>query len=262
MGKVSAPVSRNTPARCAKPRAGRGQVQSPNPPQTDELPLVFERPLVIVGGGRMEAALLHRLHAQGAAVIAADSGAHGCAAAGLLPEAIIGDLDSLDDPAAWAARTRVLAFADQETTDFEKCLAATRAPVTIAMGMTGARFDHTLAALDAVARHARDRWIVLVDEVDIALAVSGSFSFAVEPGERVSVHPLGGVTFARSTGLRYPLDGLTLAPGVRTGTSNEAVTGAVTISPGPGEDGVWLLILDGKNLVRVVADLMARFPAR
>ena len=51
------------------------------------------------------------------------------------------------------------------------------APVTVALGMTGKRFDHTLAALDAVARQASGRPVILVDEADIAIALSGSFAF-------------------------------------------------------------------------------------
>ena len=60
---------------------------------------------------------------------------------------------------------------EQETTDFEKSLYSTRAPVTVALGMTGRRFDHTLAALDAVAKYAAKRKIVLVDEEEIAEAI-------------------------------------------------------------------------------------------
>src|SRR5690606_31870769 len=121
--------------------------------------------------------------------------------------------DSLSARDGWPKMVRLLPLAEQDTTDFEKTLYSTRAPVTVALGMTGRRFDHTLAALDAVARHARGRRIILVDEADLALAVSGPFSFAVAPRERVSVHPLGPIRFRRSVGLEYPLDGLRLAPG-------------------------------------------------
>ena len=69
----------------------------------------------------------------------------------------------------------------------------------------------------------------------MALALTGPFCFTVAPGERVSIHPLAPITFWRSEGLKYPLDGLTLAPGVRIGTSNEALTGPFKIVP---EEGV------------------------
>ena len=92
--------------------------------------------------------LLRDLDASGGHLVAADGGADHIATAGLTPEAIIGDFDSLSQPEDWLGRTRLLRIEEQETTDFEKALYSTYAPVTIALGMTGGRFDHTLAALD------------------------------------------------------------------------------------------------------------------
>ncbi len=224
-------------------------------PSSRPADLSFETTLVIVGGGAVDIALLQRLHAAGAAVVAADGGAETCLRGGIMPQAIIGDMDSLGDIAGWAKKTRIIEIAEQESTDFEKCLQATAAPVTLALGMTGKRLDHTLAALDALARHAADRWVIMVDEEDIALAVCGGFAFEVVPGTRVSVHPLQQVRFAGSTGLQYPLDGLVLAPGVRTGTSNTAETGPFSIETGPGETGAWLLIVGREHLDPLIGRL-------
>lgn len=215
--------------------------------------LVFEGLLVIVGGGVVDHELLRDLYLSGGHLVGADGGADRIVAAGLVPEAIIGDLDSLSNVDSWLGRTRLMRIAEQDTTDFEKALYSTWAPVTVALGMTGKRFDHTLAALDAVTRHARDRAIILVDEADLAMARSGSFSFEVAPRERVSVHPLAPIRFRRSVGLRYPLDGLRLAPGERTGTSNEAVDGPFRIDPDPRSRAPWLLILDRKHLFGIAA---------
>ena len=229
-------------------------MQSPLPPPTgDRAPLVFSRPLAIVGGGTADPALLRELAARGVALVGADGGADSIAAAGLMPEAIIGDLDSLADPDAWAGRTRILHLDEQITTDFQKALYSTRAPVTLALGMTGRRLDHTLAALSAVRQVAHERRVMLVDEVDLALAISGPFVFESAPGERVSIHPLAPIRFRRSLGLRYPLDALLLEPAGRLGTSNEGTGGTVEIVP---EDATpWLLILDRRRLW----DLMAVF---
>ena len=215
--------------------------------------LAFDGVLVIVGGGALDVHLLHRLSAAGAHLVGADGGGDVIRAAGLLPEAIIGDFDSLADAADWDARTRLVRLAEQETTDFEKALYSTTAPVTIALGMTGKRFDHTLAALDAVARYAGDRIIILVDEADVAMALTGPFSFEVEAGDRVSVHPLKPIRFRRSIGLRYPLDGLRLAPGERTGTSNQAELGPFRIEPEPRAKAPWLLIVDRTYLFALAA---------
>ncbi|HZY68286.1 MAG TPA: thiamine diphosphokinase [Devosia sp.] len=218
------------------------------PPQI----LTFEGLLVIVGGGTVDHDLLRDLYVSGGHLVGADGGADQIVAAGLKPEAIIGDLDSLANAEEWLGRTRLVRIPEQDTTDFEKALYSTAAPVTVALGMTGKRFDHTLAALNAVTRYARDRIIILVDEADLAMALTGPFSFEVDPRERVSVHPLLPMRFKRSIGLRYPLDGVRLAPGERTGTSNEAVTGAFRIEP-EGRLKPWLLLLDRKYLFGVAA---------
>lgn len=227
-------------------------MQSPISDTANFSPLAFPGVLVIVGGGTVDAVLLRQLRDDGAPVIAADGGAAACAHAGVMPRAIIGDMDSVTSAVDWADKTQMIKISEQETTDFEKCLYATSAPITLALGMTGKRFDHTLAALNAVARYGADRRIILVDEEDVALAVSGPFSFQVKAGDRVSVHPLHEIGFARSTGLKYPLDGLTLAPAHRIGTSNESVGGDFFIEPHSNQRGTWLLIVSRYYL----ADLM------
>lgn len=222
------------------------------PPQV----LSYDGLLVIVGGGTVDHDLLRDLYLTGGHLVGADGGADEIVAAGLKPEAIVGDFDSLENPDGWLGRTRLLRIPEQETTDFEKALYSTSAPVTVALGMTGRRFDHTLAALDAVTKYATERVIILVDESDIAVALRGPFSFDVSPRERVSVHPLAPLRFKRSVGLKYPLDNVRLAPGEKTGTSNEAIDGAFRIEP-EGRSRPWMLVLDRKYLFGVAAALIA-----
>ena len=215
----------------------------------------FDDLLVIVGGGHVDLDLLRELYASGGHLVGADGGADVIVSAGLKPEMIVGDFDSLREPLSWLGKTRLMQIAEQETTDFEKALYSTRAPLTVALGMTGKRFDHTLAALDAVTRYAAKRTIVLVAEDDIAIVLSKTFSFEVERGDRVSIHPLAPINFWRSEGLEYPLDAVTLAPGVRTGTSNRALQGPFTIVPEEGIHAPYLLILDRRYLLPLIEQL-------
>ncbi|MCS6759101.1 MAG: thiamine diphosphokinase [Candidatus Devosia euplotis] len=218
---------------------------------TDGQIVTFERPMAIVGGGAVDPALLQELAGRGVAMVGADGGGDAIGAAGLAPELIIGDLDSLHDRAGWERRTQVIHIPEQISTDFQKALYSTRAPVTLALGMTGKRLDHTLAALSAVLKYAPQRKIVVVDEVDVALAVVGPLSFAADAGERVSIHPLIPVSFVCSTGLLYPLDSLRLEPGGPGGTSNQGLGGRVEIVP--ADNTPWLLILGKKRLWDLVA---------
>lgn len=223
--------------------------------QEPSLPLVFPGVMAVVGGGTTDTHLLHQLHAKGVTLVGADGGGDVIGEAGLTPAAIIGDLDSLADPQGWPLSTTVVHIPEQLTTDFQKVLYSTRAPVTVALGMTGKRFDHTLAAISAVTEYGRQRKIILVDEFDIALAVSGPIAFTVGPKERVSVHPLLPIDFKSSTGLLYPLDGLHMRPGAMIGTSNAAVEGPVTIEP--TDDTPWLLILERAHLWTLIDEIIA-----
>jgi thiamine pyrophosphokinase len=110
-----------------------------------------------------------------------------------------------------------------------------------------------LAALSAVLQYAPERRLLLVDEVDVALAVVGPIRFTAAQRERVSIHPLLPITFIRSTGLFYAMDGLRLEPGGLIGTSNEGTGGAVELVP--GDDTPWLLILRKERLWDLVAGL-------
>jgi len=208
--------------------------------------VVFHGPMAIVGGGAVDPALLMELARRGVALVGADGGGDAIGDAGLVPQAIIGDLDSLRDRASWEARTRVIHIPEQVTTDFQKAIYSTSAPVTLALGMTGKRLDHTLAALSAVLQYAPTRKLLLVDEVDVVLAVTGSIRFDAGVRERVSIHPLLPIRFSHSSGLFYPMDGLTLEPGGLIGTSNEGIGGIVEVVP--ADETPWLLILGKERL--------------
>jgi thiamine pyrophosphokinase len=187
--------------------------------------------LVLVGGGEVDGTLLRRLGADGATIVAADGGAQACERAGVVPKAIIGDMDSLENVEKWEQKTNVIRLAEQATTDFEKCIYSTSAPVTVALGMVGDRLDHTLSAFDVAGRYAAKRAIIIAGRSDAGAVVSGRFGLKVLPGARVSVLPLAPVSITRSQGLTYPLDGLELAPGVKSGISNQATTGRFAIEP-------------------------------
>lgn len=213
---------------------------------TQKTLLSFDRPLAIVGGGTTDIALLHELVAHGVALVGADGGGNAIGAAGLVPEAILGDLDSIEDRAGWEQRTRVIHIPEQITTDFQKALYSTSAPVTLALGMTGKRLDHTLAALSALHEVAQHRRVILIDETDVALAVAGPFAFDAAHKERISVHPLVPIVFECTEGLFYPMNELLLDPAGRLGTSNEGTGGRVEIVP--KDDTPWLLILGRERL--------------
>jgi thiamine pyrophosphokinase len=195
--------------------------------------------------------MLEEARALAPELVAADKGADRLAAWGLVPAGVIGDMDSVGEPDRWrAGPTRFLQLAEQETTDFEKCLYATRAPFYVGVGFTGARVDHLLAVLHAMLARPEKTVVLLGEAEAMALVPPGRvLGLAVEPGARVSLFPLRPATGTHSRGLLWPVDGLAMAPGVRIGTSNIATAAEVEIAfDGPGA----LLMLERRYLGAVV----------
>lgn len=207
-------------------------------------------PVTLVGGGALGRGALRAALGLAPLLIAADGGANKAVAAGLVPDRVIGDLDSV------TARTRAaipaerfLRVAEQETTDFEKCLVRIEAPFILGLGFAGPRADHTLAAWNALVRHPSRRCLVLTPK-DVAFAAPPRLALDLVAGTRVSLFPMAPVA-AVSRGLRWPVDGLAFRPDGRIGTSNRAVGPVAMDFAAPG----MLVILPRAALGAAVAGL-------
>jgi thiamine pyrophosphokinase len=171
-------------------------------------------------------------------VVAADSGYDHCRAAGLLPDLVVGDMDSLSDPSLLDGlpAASVMRFPrDKDETDteigmrllFEKGCRE----LTIAGG-GGGRIDHLLGVAALFERENPPlRW--LTDHEDIRL-VREEATLDGCTGATISVFPLAlGAADMHSEGLYWPLDGLAFPRGA-AGISNRAVADRVRITVGRG----------------------------
>ena len=178
-----------------------------------------------VGGAPVGSATLRAALARAPRLVAVDGGADAVHAAGLVPEAVIGDLDSIGPAARTAFAARLHHIAEQDSTDFAKAIRTCPGPA-IAVGFLGARVDHFLACLTELARSRAE--CVLLGESDCVCIALADTSLDLAPGTRVSLWPLGPAE-GRSTGLEWPIDGIAMSPAGRVGTSNRAM-GRVTLS--------------------------------
>jgi len=187
------------------------------------------RGVTLIGGGTVAPEALRRAVVRAPCVVAADGGAAHALEAGLRPEAVIGDMDSLTGPTrARLAGVPLHRLAEQETTDFDKALRSITAPFVLALGFTGGRLDHTLAAFNVLARHPARRCLIL-DHEDLCFLAPCELSLNLAEGTRVSLFPMGPVE-GRSDGLVWPIDGRRFAPSDIIGTSNAAAGGLVRLS--------------------------------
>jgi len=185
--------------------------------------------VTLVGGGELTPAFVTDSLTIAPVLVAADGAADALWAMGLQPEAVIGDLDSIS-PTCRAAlpAARLHQVAEQDTTDFDKCLRNIDAPFIIAVGFTGARIDHALACFNALVRHP-ERKCLIIGPADLCFLAPLSLHLTLPPGTRLSLFPMGPVS-GRSTGLRWPIGGLRFAPQRLIGTSNETDAGDVRLN--------------------------------
>lgn len=184
--------------------------------------------VTLAGGGPFSARDLTLALARAPLAVAADSGADRLLRLGIVPEAVIGDMDSISAAARAAIPLeRQYLVAEQVTTDFDKALRSIDAPLILALGFAGARLDHGLAAFSTLIARA-DRRCILIGPQDLAFAAPLRLRLTLAPGEPVSLFPMAQVT-GRSAGLEWPIEGISFAPDGMIGTSNRAVARRVEL---------------------------------
>jgi len=189
--------------------------------------------ITLVGGGPVSGRDLRFALSRAPVAVAADSGADRLLRAGIAPEAVIGDFDSLSDTARRAVPAdRQHPMAEQSTTDFDKALRSVSAPFVLALGFAGARIDHGLSVFNTLVRRIGQPGpvppCIVLGPADIVFAAPAVVELRMRVGERLSLFPFAPVT-GTSDGLEWPIGGLHFAPDGQIGTSNRVVVSQVRL---------------------------------
>lgn len=191
--------------------------------------------LLIGNGETQEAVFLQKLARKADLILAADGGADRALSAGVRPDVIIGDLDSISPQAKKILPAEKFIFVNnQNNTDLEKALdylIAHQCTQCTLTGFVGGRWDFTFGNFLSVYPY--------LDKMDICVAGKGwkiwplthSVTKTVRPGARVSLIPAADCQNVTLQGLVYPLEHANLSLG-RTGQtlSNVAKLSQITIS--------------------------------
>ena len=174
-------------------------------------------------------------------LICADGAANKLFKTKVIPDIIIGDLDSIEPDIMLKyikKNVPVMKIFDQETTDFEKCILYCEehnfSNITV-IGVIGDRTDHNLNNFSVVKRHHERLNITLYDEHLKINFIKNSVSFKYKPGEIVSLLPFPKAENITTDGLLYPLRNESLQLGVREGTLNFATKSNIKIKFGKGD---------------------------
>ena len=222
-------------------------------------PIVSENePITLLGGAPVDAELLTQGLRLAPKTVAADGGAKTLFDHGHSPLAVIGDLDSLAPSLqAQVPPERLHRIAEQDSTDFEKCLSRIEAPLVIGLGFLGARADHQMAVQSVLVRYAHQRCLLLGTH-DLICVVPPQFALDLPLGTRVSLFPMAASKIA-SQGLHWPTNGVEFSPNGQIGTSNRC-SGKLILAP---ENRSMLLILPRKFAQTVASALQCapKWPA-
>ena len=184
--------------------------------------------VTLLGAGELKHADLTEALSIAPLLVAADGGANLAISHGVMPDLVVGDLDSLSERARSALpKDRIHLVVDQDITDFDKARDSIDARGVLAVGFTGARIDHELAVYHSLARRV-DHKCIVIGGSDIAFLSPPQLTLCLPIGCRVSLFPLGPVG-GLSTGLKWCIDGLAFSPAQKIGTSNEAIAEQVTL---------------------------------
>lgn len=189
--------------------------------------------LIVANGERPDVSLVrwYRKHAN--VLIALDGAAHFLLDHDIVPDLVIGDLDSAD--ITYLKNVPTLHVSDQNSNDLEKALIYCKKrgfhQVSV-LGAFGLRADHFLTNLFVLKKFSPDLTIDFAARNQSAFVCPSGveLSFRLPLGSFISFFPLDNVVGPiTSTGVLYPLSGEMLSLTSRIGTLNEITATTATL---------------------------------
>jgi thiamine pyrophosphokinase len=179
-------------------------------------------------------------------LICCDGAANKAVARGYVPDAIVGDLDSLDPSIKERFPNRIIRITEQETNDLSKafnyCVSQGWSNIVI-LGASGEREDHLLGNISLLADFAvKAKSVRIITDFGYFCATNQSKTFHVPKGSQISIFSLNPQQEITSRGLRYPLNRLRLTRW-HMGTLNEALTDKFSLEL-TGDSPVILFVAD------------------
>jgi thiamine pyrophosphokinase len=185
-------------------------------------------------------------------LICADGGANSALKMNLIPDVIMGDMDSISNDAKrkFGKTFKIISIKRQNDTDVEKCLKyANQKKYTevLLTGVTGNRLDHTICNLGIVLKFFPQINISLIAEESYLKPYEGNVRLKSIKGETISIYGFDRKTKIQSKGLKYPLKDVALPFGKKESTSNVATRRDVELNI---RGGVIFIIRDVNVMIK------------
>jgi thiamine pyrophosphokinase len=219
------------------------------------------RAAIFLNGAPDSAGLLRRVAGSADFVVAADGGARYALEAGVVPDLVVGDMDSLGEGLVRELERRGASLerhpVRKDKMDGQLAVFAARARGAITADLLCA-VGGRLGALFAVpqillaAERIGLRSTVVANRGRIFVVEAGSRTVQGDPQDSVSIFPLSGpATSVTLESMEYPLENASLKPGDTLGFHNELIGREATVSVG---EGALLVVHETENPVTGYTD--------
>ncbi len=191
--------------------------------------------IILANGQPPKKSIINFLIGKGySTLICADGGANTAMKLKLIPDFIIGDLDSINPGVLnyYKNKSTVIKITRQNDTDVEKCLKyaiKNKFKDAVLLGATGDRLDHSFCNLGIVLKFSKEITVSVVHQKSILRAYSGNVALNTVHGEVISLYGIKSQTRVSSSGLKYKLNNIALPFGEKESTSNIALSKKVEL---------------------------------
>lgn len=180
-------------------------------------------------------------------IYCADGAANKLIEQNIIPDYIIGDLDSIDINKLKLNHPKIhfYQFLSQETNDFEKCLKflnEQNKKNILLFGMQGGELEHTLNNWSVLKRYSNILNLIVLHNDRYAFVVRQNIEISLEINETISIIPQPICTL-KSSGLIWNLNNEKLELGKREGARNSVKSQNVSIELIEGE---YLLFINSR----------------
>jgi len=191
---------------------------------------------IILLNGKLHFNIFKKYFDKNTYLICADGAANSIKKRNIIPNIIIGDLDSAKKSTLKYFRKKgvlIRKIDEQETTDFEKALMYSienNFKNILIFGASSNRQDHTLNNYSVLKRYSKALNLKIIDSKFEIFFIDRSIVFDYPKGKSISMMPIpfaGGIT---TSGLKYQLDKEDLEFGLREGTLNISEKNSVSIN--------------------------------
>ncbi len=213
----------------------------------------MKKAIIIANGDVPKKSEIKYLQKKGyAEIICADGGANSARKLNIIPDYIIGDLDSIskENLKYFNKKASIIKLKRQNDTDVEKALKfliKKKFTDVILLGATGDRLDHSFCNLGIVIKFFDKINISILHKKSFLRAYSGTIDFPTLKNEVISLYGFDVKTKITSKGLKYPLKNIALPFGQKESTSNVATTNKVSLKI---TGGIIFIIRDFKTLIK------------